>query len=262
MKRAIIAGGTFAAIIIGAMAVAVAGAQSTSPTATPVPSTTTAPDGNTEKDTQREYFLNDLATRLGVTVDELKADIKESEKALVDKALADGKITQEEADSAKARIDAGEHVPFHFIFGDGPRHGFVKFAYNLVEETAKVLGIDESEVATSARGGSSLEQIASDHGMSADAFKTALLAQVKTDLDAKVASGDITQARADETYAKFSDNIDTIVTDTNTDPGPPFGPHRGGHGGPGFSFGGPNEDGTSSDSGDFGTSTSGTTTIF
>jgi len=262
MKKAIIAGGTFAAIVLGTLAVAVASAQSTSPTATPVPSTTTAPDANTEEqDTLREYFLNDLATRLGVTVDELKADIKESEKALVDKALAESKITQEEADSAKARIDAGEHVPFHFIFGDGPRHGFVKFAYNLVEETAKVLGIDESEVATSVRDGSSLEQIASDHGMSSDAFKTALLAQVKTDLDAKVASGDITQERADEIYAKFSDNVDAIVTDTNTDPGPPFGPHRGNRG-PGFWFGGSNEAGTSDDSGDSGASPSAITTTF
>lgn len=245
MKRAIIAGGTFAAIVIGAMAVAVAGAQDTSPTATPVPSTTTKSDADTQgKDTLRESFLNNLATRLGVTVDELKTDIKESEKALVDKALADGKISQQEADDAKARIDAGEHVPFHFMFGDGPRHPFMRLAYNLVEETAKVLGVDESEVATSVRSGSSLEQIASDHGMNFDAFETALLAQVKTGLDAKVASGDITQARADEIYSKFSENINTIVTDTNTDPGPPFGPHRhhGGRG-PGFWFGGPDDNG-------------------
>lgn len=247
MKRVIIAGGTFAAIVIGAMAVAVAGAQSSSPTATP--SATDAPGGNTEKDTLREYFLNDLATRLGVSVDVLKGDIKESEKAVVDKALADGKISQEEADAAKTRIDAGEGIPFHFGFGDGRHHGFVRFAYNLVEESAKVLGIDESEVATSVRGGSSLEQIASDHGMSSDAFKTALLAQVKTDLDAKVASGDLEQARADEIYTKFSDNIDTIVTDTKTDPGPPFGPRWHRDGGPGFWFGDHADDGANDDSG-------------
>jgi len=247
MKRVIIAGGTFAAIVIGAMAVAVAGAQTGSSTATP--SASDAPGGTTEKDTLRQYFLNDLATRLGVSVDVLKGDIKESEKAVVDKALADGKISQEEADAAKTRIDAGEGIPFHFGFGDGPHHGFVRFAYNLVEETAKVLGIDESDVATSVRGGSSLEQIANDHGMSSDAFKTALLAQVKTDLDAKVASGDLEQARADEIYAKFSENIDAIVTDTKTDPGPPFGPrwHRDGHG-PGFWFGDHADDGANDDS--------------
>jgi hypothetical protein len=245
MKKAILAGGMFAVIVLGTLAVAVAGAQDNSPTATPAPSATdtdTDTDAETEdQDTYREFYLNDLATRLGVTVDELKADIQESQKALVDKALADGKITQEEADNAKERIDAGEHVPFHFIFGDGPRHRFVKFAYNLVEETADVLGIDESEVATSVRSGSSLEEIASANGMSADAFKTALLAEAKANLDAKVADGDLEQERADEIYAKLSENIDTIVTDTNTDPGPPFGPHRG-HGGPGRWFNGPNDE--------------------
>lgn len=239
MKRAIIAGGTFAAIVLGTLAVAVASAQDDSPTATPVPSTGTDENATDDKGVYSDFFLNDLATRLGVSVDDLTADIQASQKALVDKALADGKITQEEADAAKERIDAGEHVPFHFIFGDGPRHPFIRLAYNLIGETATVLGIDESEVATSVRSGSSLEEIAAANGMSADAFKTALLAQAKTDLDAKVADGDITQERADEIYSKLSENIDTIVTDTNTDPGPPFGPHRGG---PGRFFSGPDEE--------------------
>jgi uncharacterized protein YidB (DUF937 family) len=259
MKRAIIAGGTFAAIVIGAMAVAVAGAQSSSPTATPVPSATSAP-GTDNQGEYKDFFLNDLATRLGVSVDELKGDIQSSQKALVDKALADGKITQSQADDLKARIDAGEKVNFRFALGaDHP--GIRGAINNIVDEAAKVLGIDSSEVKDGLKAGTSLQDIASAHGMSADAFKTALLAQAKTDLDAKVASGDITQARADEMYQKFSDNIDKIVTDTRGDFGPPFGPHRGGHGGPGRWFGGP-DDGANDSGSDSSVTPSAITTTF
>lgn len=239
MKRAIIAGGTFAAIVIGAMAVAVAGAQSDSPTATPVPSTTTEPGtDDSEKGEYKDFFLDDLAGRLGISVEELRSNIQESQKALVDKALEDGKITETQADALKARIDAGEKVYFRFIFGDERPHvrGII---HNIVAEAAKVLGIDESEVKDGLEAGTSLQDIASANGMSAEDFKASLLAQVKTDLDAKVASGDITQEHADEIYQHFSDNINSIVTKTRGDFGPPFGPRHGGPGGPGFWFGGP-----------------------
>ena len=185
MKRAIIAGGTFAAIVIGAMAVAVAGAQSSSPTATPVPSTTPAPGtDDSDKGEYKDFFLNDLATRLGISVDELKGNIQASEKALVAKALEDGKITQSQADDLNARIDAGEKIYFRFAFGGG--HPIRNAIGNIIDDAAKVLGIDSSEVKDGVKAGTSLQDIASAHGMSADAFKSALLAEVKSDLDAKL----------------------------------------------------------------------------
>jgi hypothetical protein len=249
MKRAIIAGGLFAAIVIGALAVAVAGAQTGSPTDTPAPSSTTAP--TTGADTLRDQFLTELAGRLGVSVDTLKSDIADSQKALIDKGVADGKITQEQADDLKARIDNGDHVDLGRLLGDhkGPIRRVVS---DIIGEAAKVLGIDKSNVVDGLAAGTSLNDIANAHNMSTADFQAKLLAQVKTDLDAKVASGDITQAQADQAYQNFSDNIDKITSGTRGDFGPGFGPrfgHGPGRGGPGpFWFGGP-DDNTPDDSG-------------
>jgi polyhydroxyalkanoate synthesis regulator phasin len=260
MKRAIIAGGIFAAIVIGALAVAVAGAQTSSPTATPDSSSTTTPA--TTGDTLRDQFLQELAGRLGVSVDTLQTAINDSQKALIDKAVTDGKLTEEQANDLKARIDNGGHVELGRLLGDHPR-GIRGIVSNIVDEAAKVLGIDKSDVTDGLKAGTSLNDIANAHNMSTADFQAALLAQVKTDLDARVTAGDITQAQADEAYQKFSDNIDKITNGTRGDFGPGFG-HGPGHGGPGrFWFGGPDEnDDDSGSSSDTPAPAGGTSTIF
>jgi hypothetical protein len=260
MKKAIIAGGLFAAIVIGALAVAVAGAQTSSPAATPDSSSTTTPA--TTDDTLRTQFLTELAGRLGVSVDTLQTDINDSQKALIDKGVTDGKITQEQANDLKARIDNGEHVQLGRLLGDHAK-GIRGIVNNIVDEAAKVLGINKSDVTDGLKAGTSLNDIANAHNMSTADFQAKLLAQVKTDLDAKVASGDITQAQADTAYQKFSDNIDKITNGTRGDFGPGFG-HGPGHGGPGhFRFGGPDDSGNDSgSSSDTPAPSGGTSTIF
>jgi uncharacterized protein YidB (DUF937 family) len=211
MRKAIIAGGIFAVIVIGALAVAVAGAQSNSPTATPGPSSTASP--GTGNGALRQQFLQDLASRLGVSVDTLQGDIKDSEKALIDQAVTDGKLTQNQANDLKTRIDNGENVQLGKILGNHPK-GIRGVVNNIIGEAAKVLGLQKSDVTAGLKVGPSLNDIANAHGMSTSDFHAKLLAQVKSDLDARVTSGAITQAQADQAYQKFSDNIDKITSGT------------------------------------------------
>jgi Protein of unknown function (DUF2680). len=240
MKKAIIAGGIFAVIVIGALAVAVAGAQTNTPAATTSPSSTTSP-GTT--DTLQQQFLQDLASRLGVSVDTLQGDIKDTEKALIDKGVADGKITQNQANDLKTRIDNGENVQLGPLLGNHPK-GIRGVVNDIIGEAAKVLGLQKSDVTDGLKAGTSLNDIANAHGTSTADFHTKLLAQVKSDLDAQVASGDITQAQADQAYQQFSNNIDNITNGTR---GNFPGFRRGFRGGPGFGgpgFGGPNDNGS------------------
>ncbi len=67
---------------------------------------------------ERQAFLDDVAERLGVTSDELEKAFKDARLARIDAALADGKITQEEADRMKEGIESGKG-PF-LLPGPGP----------------------------------------------------------------------------------------------------------------------------------------------
>lgn len=249
MRRFLLGGGVLLAVAAGILAVAVAAAQ----TASPTPSATGSPSDLADR------FKEELASQLGVSVDELNTALNNTQTALIDQAVADGKLTQKEADALKERIsDDNNLFPFR-----GLRKGIehrLKVAF--VEEAAKVLGVDESVITDGLQNGDTLAEIANDHGMSTDDFKTALLAQIKTDLDTKVSDGDITQTQADRLYDGISNNIDNIVNHEPGEYGPGPFPFRGPHRGPGFWFGGPGaapDDGSStpesSDDGGTGIST-------
>ncbi len=68
-------------------------------------------------------FMTDLAGRLGVGVDKLTQATKDTAKAMIDKAVTDGKLTADQATAAKARVDAAQG---NCVFGLGgfERGGF------------------------------------------------------------------------------------------------------------------------------------------
>ncbi len=57
---------------------------------------------------RRDQFLERVAEKLGITVEELQSAIQAAALDVVDEALASGRITQEQADKAKERIESGE----------------------------------------------------------------------------------------------------------------------------------------------------------
>ena len=59
----------------------------------------------------------DLADQQGVSLDDLQAAIKDAHQAMIDKALADGAITQDQADALSAHLDAGPGFGFQGPMG-------------------------------------------------------------------------------------------------------------------------------------------------
>jgi polyhydroxyalkanoate synthesis regulator phasin len=215
-------------LAIGAaiMAVAVAAAQTASPT--PEPTVKDSPANLAER------YKEELASQLGISVDDLNTALTNTDVALIDQAVADGKLTQSEADKLKANIDDDNNL---FPFPGIRKHVEMRLKYGLIEESASVLGVDESVITDGLKDGKTLAEIANDNGMSTDDFKAKLLAEVKSDLDTKVSNGDITQTQADRIYDGLSNNIDDIVNHVPGDhPGFRFG-------GPGRWFGGPDANG-------------------
>jgi hypothetical protein len=156
-----------------------------------------------------------------------KADALAALETRLAEAVANGKITQEQADTilsnAPARIDEFLAAPASDL-GKGMKRGFGGIAHNVLATVAGVLGTDEETLKTQLREGSTIADIA---GGQTQAVIDALVAEANARIDAALADGKITQEQADQMKANTVERITTFVNE-----GGPFG--RGGHrGGPG-----------------------------
>jgi hypothetical protein len=222
-----------AALAVGIIAVAGVGAQEATP----------EPSEDAESETPRlDHYLEVLAGNLGVSVEELEAALTQTQIDLINEKVADGTLTQEEADEIIARIESGEGPYFPpFIGGHhGPLHRIV---YNIVESAADVLGMDVEDLHAQLREGNSLADVAEAQGVDVEQFKTDLQAALQAKIDEAVANETITEEMGARLSEGLADAIGRIVEQV---PGEgPFGGPFGGpgpfRGGPGF-FEGPLED--------------------
>ena len=221
MKRIMILGGVLAALAVGIVAVAGAGAQE-----------------DTLEDRPAGRYLEVLAGNLGITVEELEGALTQSHIDLVNEKVADGTITEEEAAEIIERIESGEGRLFPPFGGgqQGRHHGkFQRLVGLVVENSAEVLGMEVDALKEELHAGNSLADVATAQGVEVEQFKADLLAAIEADLDEKVADGAITQEQADRILAKITESIDRIVEkvpgEGAPDDGRPFGgPRSGGHG--------------------------------
>jgi polyhydroxyalkanoate synthesis regulator phasin len=178
-------------------------------------------------------FLARVADKLGVSESELQTAIDEARTETLDEAVANGSLTEEQAQRLQ---ESG------FPFGGGPMgHEPV----HIMDAAAEVLGMTQADLMGQLQDGKSLAGVAEAQGMSVEDFKAALLDQVQAQLDEMVAAGDLTQDQADETFQRTEDNIDNIVNGEGCGPG--LGgsrPGPGGFGGP--QFGSPPDNGSDS----------------
>jgi uncharacterized protein YidB (DUF937 family) len=208
-----------AGLLTGGFSLAQEGsATATNDAATPTTSdgATASPEAQstpTDKEALRDDFLNSLAKNLGVTRDKLDAALKTTDLGMVDKALADGKITADEAAKIRARIESG-NLPFFFPGRGHHGHGGFEFGFKMganLDDIANFLGINVQDVMAALKNNQSLAQIAKDHGKSRDDLKGFLVSKVKDNLDQAVTSGRITQAEADTKLADATTRIDTMI---------------------------------------------------
>ena len=181
----------------------------------------------------QQAFLSDAAKRLNVTPAELKAALQGAYGDRLDAAVADGKITKEQADAMKQRSAQGG-PPF---FGGGGHHGgFGHHGPPSLAAAATYLGLTEAELRTELQSGKTLAEIAKAKDKSVDGLKKALAAEAKTTLEAAVKAGKLTQDQADELRSRMTEHLDDLVNGTGRGPG---GHGPGGHGMGGPGMGGP-----------------------
>jgi ribosomal protein S20 len=153
-----------------------------------------------------EGFLNKLAAALGIDRTALDAAMLSAGTDTANEAVQQGTLTQEQADRAIDRMQNGD---YGFAFGRGRggpgRGGPVVDGLReaMVNAAASELGITADELRTALRDGQTIAELAAANNTTEQAVVDAALAAAKTKLDEAVAAGTITQAQADEIYAKL-----------------------------------------------------------
>ena len=192
-----------------------------------------------------KVFVQKLASALGIDQAKLEAAIKTAGNATVDEQLKNQDITKDQATQLKAKIAQGGLG----VWGRGGRDGGAMgmggrggapgmgmggrdgapgmmggkmgagiSQIALLETAAKALNLSITQLDTELRSGKTLTEIATAQKVSLETVKSAVLANLKTQLAAAVKAGSLTQAQSDQIYKNAE-------ADTN------FGLHFGGRGG-------------------------------
>ncbi|HEX7975569.1 MAG TPA: hypothetical protein VF498_14260 [Anaerolineales bacterium] len=216
--------GVLAALAIAAFStgnsLASAIAQATqAPNATAAPGATAQP--NTEKTQYRDFFLQALAGRLGIDVTKLKDAITGATQDTIDQAVKDGKLTQDQANQLKNSLAQGNYPGFGFgFFGKGMRHGFgfggprggmMGRGFFSPSEFAKALNLNEQDLVNELQSGKSIADVAKEHNVDLNQVKQTVLADAKTQLDAAVSAGKLTQAQEDQVNQNLGSQFDQLV---------------------------------------------------
>jgi hypothetical protein len=159
-------------------------------------------------------FTGHLGSNLGKSPSQVQKAISDAVNQTVDDAVKNGDLTQSQANAIKARIasKAGNqacgglgglpHVgrggpgfagPGFFGPGLGAGHGRAAG----LDEYAKALGISQAELQQDIRNGQTVKDVAASKGLDEAAFRGKLAGVTKTDLDARVKAGNLTQKQED-----------------------------------------------------------------
>jgi hypothetical protein len=196
LKILAIAGAMLASAVVGGTLISVVAAHPSNPPAT-TDDPTVAVDS--QPGVYCQTFLDEFAKQLGVDESKLVPAAKSAADAVIDKAVADGKLSKEIADQLKQRIaNANGNVcallgaKWHGLIEHGAKAGL---GMDIFKAAADALHLSTDDLKTKLHDGKSLKQIAQDQKVDYATFTTAVHNAAKADLDKLVAAKTITQDR-------------------------------------------------------------------
>jgi polyhydroxyalkanoate synthesis regulator phasin len=144
---------------------------------------------------QSRAVLNDAAKQLGVQPSELSAALKKALENRVDDAVAAGRLTKEEGNAIKQRIEPGLFPLFGGPGIDGPRGPHLFGAPGDLGAAADYLGLTTGQLEQRLNDGKTLAEVAKAEGKSVDSLVDAMYDAANKRLDAAVAAGRLTAAQ-------------------------------------------------------------------
>jgi hypothetical protein len=156
---------------------------------------------------ESQAVVADAAKQLGIEPAKLSAALEKALENRVDAAVAAGRLSKDEGDELKTRIESGE-LPLSFAGGPHRRFGHPGPKLDVV---TTYLGLTDDELRTELRSGKTLAQIATAHGKTAEGLVQALLDAKKKKLDAAVSAGRLTRSEEDSLLAGLKQRITDFV---------------------------------------------------
>jgi hypothetical protein len=170
---------------------------------------------------ERQAFLDEAASRLGVDADRLEDALEQAAIARVDAAVAAGRLSREMGEKLKEHIRSGMGP----ILGPpvGFRHHGPLGLSPTLSAAAEYLGVTRAELRQARREGKSLADLAREQGKSVEGLEDAMVAAAKKRLDAAVQAGRLTAEQRARILEGFEARIGSIVEATHRGP-PELGP--------------------------------------
>ncbi len=168
-----------------------------------------------------KLFLGNLATTLGVGEDTLTAALKTASTETVSQEVANGTITQDQADKILARISSGT-LPIGIagmgpgrsgsvagsVYSDG-RQGFRAGGGGFIalKPLADALGIDSKDLISDLKSGKTVSDLAAVKNLTVEQLQSEILTSVKAQLDQSVSGGKMTADQENQIYSKLEQSI-------------------------------------------------------
>jgi polyhydroxyalkanoate synthesis regulator phasin len=172
-------------------------------------------------------FREAIAAALGITVDEYDAVVKQAHEQVIDEAVTEGRLTEEQAERMRERMDQAPDTwgwgkgfrgpKGHGAWGEddgfrAPRSGFWgRGAVSPIGVAAEELGVTAADLMAEIQAGKSIADVAGEKGVDVQAIVDAYLAQLGEVLDQAVQNGRITQDQADSMLEHAQETVPEML---------------------------------------------------
>ena len=134
-------------------------------------------------------------------------------QGVLDELVAEGVITQDQADTIRERV----RERIREYRGDRGGEGRARFREAMeqtVATAASTLGMEPADLVAELRAGKSLRQVAEEQGVDPAALEQAVVDDIVARIDAAVAEGHLDAERAEQAKAKVPDRVARLMDRT------------------------------------------------
>jgi len=172
-----------------------------------------------------QRFKEALAGVLGISVDEYDAAVDQAQSQVLDEAVTEGWLTEDQATQMQERMDQGFGTRGWDKGFMEPR-GFGHGGSSILSVAADELDMSVQDLMSELQDGKTIADVAGEKGIDPQTITDAYLAKVKESLTQAVDDGKLTQERADWQLEQAQENVQGVL-EQSWDEFAPEGFHHG-----------------------------------